>query len=89
MIRLIAELGINFEGSTRVGKKLISESATCGAWGVKFQYRKVSSFYKTANEIGDSIVLSELQKNEINEENLKEFYLEAKKKRFEVWNELF
>ena len=79
MIRLIAELGINFEGSTRVGKKLISESATCGAWGVKFQYRKVSSFYKTANEIGDSIVLSELQKNEINEENLKEFYLEAKK----------
>lgn len=89
MIKLIAEIGINFEGSTHVGKKLIADAAAAGAWGVKFQYRNVSTFYKTANEIGDSIVLSELQKNEMNKENLKEFCLEAKKNNLKLGMSFF
>jgi len=59
---IIAEIGINHKGSLDIAKKLIREACDAGCWGVKFQYRHLESFYASSNEIGDGIILEELQR---------------------------
>ena len=48
MTKIIAELGINHDGSFLKCKKMIDQSFTAGCWGIKFQYRNLD---KSNNEI--------------------------------------
>lgn len=72
MTNVIAEIGINFQGDLDKAKKLIQNAKDAGCWGVKFQYRELDSFYSTANEIGDSIIIAEVEKNNLSFSNIKE-----------------
>lgn len=61
---VIAELGINHNGSFDTAKKLIDGSKKAGAHGVKFQYRNLTNAYSAnSNEIGDEILKHEINKN--------------------------
>ena len=64
-IKIIAEIGINHNGSTVEAKKLIQWSKETNVDAIKFQYRNLDSAYSsTANrEIGDEILISEIKKN--------------------------
>ncbi len=63
-IKIIAEIGINHLGSEETARKLIDAAAQAGAWGVKFQYRNLSNAYaEVEREIGDELLLTEIQKN--------------------------
>jgi N-acetylneuraminate synthase len=54
---LIAEIGINHNGSLDTARKLIHEAAIAGASAIKFQYRNLSRTYgEASNEIGDEIL---------------------------------
>jgi len=65
MANVIAEIGINFGGNIDVAKDLILQAARAGCWGVKFQFRNIKTFYFVDNEIGDAIVRSEIEKNNL------------------------
>lgn len=65
MANVIAEIGINFGGNIDTAKDLILQASRAGCWGVKFQYRNTETFYFEDNEIGDAIVRSEIQKNNL------------------------
>ena len=65
MTNVIAEIGINFGGNIDIAKDLILQASRAGCWGVKFQYRNIETFYFVDNEIGDAIVRSEIQKNNL------------------------
>ena len=65
MVKVIAEIGINHKGSTEVGKQLIDQAVESNCWGVKFQYRKIDTFYKDSLEIGDGILVEELTRIDI------------------------
>ena len=65
MANVIAEIGINFGGNIDVAKDLILQAARAGCWGVKFQFRNIETFYFVDNEIGDAMVRSEIQKNNL------------------------
>ena len=65
MIKVIAEIGINFGGDIDVAKHLISQASQSGCWGVKFQFRNPETFYYSDNEIGDAIVRNEILKNHL------------------------
>lgn len=62
MTKVIAEIGINHNGSVAIAKRLIHSAANAGCWGVKFQYRDITDFYGSENEIGDEILISELKR---------------------------
>ncbi|MEH6627053.1 MAG: N-acetylneuraminate synthase family protein [Motiliproteus sp.] len=63
-IKIIAEIGINHDGSIETARKLIQESANAGVSSVKFQYRNLDNAYSdTAREIGDELLLTEIRKN--------------------------
>ncbi|MEL0215174.1 MAG: hypothetical protein VW948_05290, partial [Burkholderiaceae bacterium] len=66
-VEIIAELGINHNGSFDTAKDLIMECAAIGVGGVKFQYRNISKTYGSlgALEIGDEILSAEIEKNYI------------------------
>ncbi|MDC0101046.1 N-acetylneuraminate synthase family protein [Alphaproteobacteria bacterium] len=61
-IKLIAEIGINHKGSMSVARKMVRQAAHENCWGVKFQYRHLDSFYQSSNEIGDGIIIEELER---------------------------
>lgn len=65
MANVIAEIGINFGGNIDVAKDLILQASRAGCWGVKFQFRNIETFYFVDNEIGDAIIRSEIQKNNL------------------------
>ena len=65
MANVIAEIGINFGGNIDVAKDLILQASRAGCWGVKFQFRNIETFYFVDNEIGDAMVRSEIQKNNL------------------------
>ena len=46
MTRIICELGINHFGSIQICKKLIDNAKLANAWGIKFQYRNLKSYFK-------------------------------------------
>ena len=63
-IRIIAEIGINHNGSEEVARALIDAAANAGAWGVKFQYRNLANAYADdARELGDEMLQKEIRRN--------------------------
>lgn len=63
-VLLIAEIGINHNGSADTARRLIEEAARAGVHAVKFQYRNLDNAYAdTAREIGDEILVREIRKN--------------------------
>jgi N-acetylneuraminate synthase len=61
---IIAEIGINHDGSADIARRLVAEAARAGVQAVKFQYRNLDNAYSdTAREIGDEILLREIRKN--------------------------
>lgn len=66
MTKIICELGINHFGSVKITKKLIDNAKLANAWGIKFQYRNLKSYFALAKkngEIGKEIIDTELKKN--------------------------
>ncbi len=62
--RIIAELGINHDGSAEIARTLIEAAARAGAWGIKFQYRNLTNTYADdARQIGDEILQNEIVRN--------------------------
>lgn len=66
MTKVICELGINHFGSIQLCKNLINNAKLANAWGIKFQYRNLRSYFKLVKkngEIGKEIIDAELKKN--------------------------
>ena len=62
MIKVIAEIGINHQGSLEKALNLIDSAKDAGCWGVKFQYRN-ENFFSQNDEMGSTLVRSELSKS--------------------------
>jgi N-acetylneuraminate synthase len=60
---IIAEIGINHNGSISIAKELITGAHVAGANAVKFQFRDIDNTYMGKKEIGDEIISEELNKN--------------------------
>lgn len=60
---VIAEIGINHEGSFNAAQKLVTAAHESGADAIKFQYRDLSNIYLNKNEIGDEILFTEINRN--------------------------
>lgn len=61
---VIAELGINHNGSEKQARELIDAAAQAGVWGVKFQYRNLANSYAGGDkQIGDEILQEEIKRN--------------------------
>lgn len=61
---VIAEIGINHDGSMDTARTLISEAASAGVRGIKFQYRNLDNAYSVgAREIGDEMLEHEIHEN--------------------------
>ena len=60
---IIAEIGINHDGSKKTAHRLIDEAVGAGVHAVKFQYRNLQNVYSNAREIGDQILEKEIRKN--------------------------
>jgi len=76
---LIAEIGINHNGSFEVAQQLIKSAFDSGADAIKFQYRNLSRAYGlAANEIGDEILKIEITKNSLKVEEIIDLYRYAK-----------
>lgn len=76
---IIAEIGINHNGSTNIAKKLIDEAKNAGANAVKFQKRDISSIYReevlenpNIESQGFEILLDVLRKVELSESDYRE-----------------
>lgn len=78
LINLIAEIGINHKGSVAVARKLMKQAAQENCWGVKFQYRHLESFYQSSNEIGDGIIIEELQRTSLTIEQYRDLAVYAR-----------
>jgi N-acetylneuraminate synthase len=61
-IKVIAEIGINHKGSSKLARDLINAASDAGAWGVKFQYRRKEGFYTNVTEIGDEMISAEMER---------------------------
>lgn len=76
---IIAELGINHNGSFELAKKLIEGANYAGAHGIKFQYRNLKNAYSIgSNEIGDEILRYEIRKNFLTPNEINELTVYAK-----------
>lgn len=85
-VEIIAELGINHNGSFDTAKDLIIECSEIGLAGVKFQYRNIANTYGRlgAREIGDEILSAEIEKNYISPRKIIELADFAKSKNLKV-----
>ena len=72
MLKIIAEIGINHDGSYDKAAALVSAAAASGANAIKFQYRNLDNAYSsdTSREIGDEILLREIHKSFLPSEHL-------------------
>jgi N-acetylneuraminate synthase len=78
-IKIIAEIGINHNGSYDVAKELIKASAKCGVDAIKFQYRNLSRCYGVLkNEIGDEILSDHINKSYLSPSQILELTTYAK-----------
>jgi hypothetical protein len=60
---VIAEIGINHDGDMDKARRLIQQSRDAGCKGIKFQYRNIKTAYTSgANEIGDEIILTQINR---------------------------
>ena len=67
--RVIAEIGINHDGSYDKALMLIDGASESGCFGIKFQYRNLQNSYSRSNrEIGDEILLSEITRSYLSPE---------------------
>ena len=92
MANLIAEIGINHNGSLIEAKKLIDISSSTNCWGIKFQYRNLKNYfkYKTANsELGKEIIDKEIKKNYLDHKKICKLAEYARKKNLKVGLSLF
>jgi N-acetylneuraminate synthase len=64
---IIAEIGINHNGSFAVAKQLIESAHDAGVDAVKFQFRNLNNTYLTKNEIGDEVLSAEINENALTE----------------------
>ena len=80
--KVIAEIGINHNGSSKICKRLIHQAHESGSWGVKFQYRNLKNYflnYKNQTELGKEIIDKELKKNYLSPTKIKLLSSFAKK----------
>lgn len=92
MANLIAEIGINHNGSLVEAKKLIDISSSTNCWGIKFQYRNLKNYfkYKTVNsELGKEIIDKEIKKNYLDHKQICKLAEYARKKNLKVGLSLF
>jgi sialic acid synthase SpsE len=69
--RVIAEIGINHNGSMDIAARLINSAARAGCWGIKFQYRNLQRTYsKNSCELGDEMLSVEIEKNYLTPEEI-------------------
>lgn len=72
-IEIIAEIGINHNGSISLAKELINASNESKVSAIKFQYRNLGRCYINNNkEIGDEILENEIEKNSLSVDDLLE-----------------
>lgn len=84
-MKIIAEIGINHDGSIEKAKKLIELAYNSGSSAIKFQYRNLKNAYSdTAREIGDEILLEEINRNYLSPKKLCDLTDYAKKLDLEV-----
>lgn len=63
-MKIIAEIGINHDGSALRARQLIVAASEAGADAIKFQYRNLTNAYsETFREIGDEIILEEINRS--------------------------
>jgi sialic acid synthase SpsE len=62
MIKIIAEIGINHQGTLKKALRLIDAAKDSGCWGVKFQYRQ-DDFFSVNDEMGSTLIRAELKKS--------------------------
>jgi N-acetylneuraminate synthase len=76
---VIAEIGINHDGDMLKAKRLIRAASHSGCKGVKFQYRNITTAYASnAKEIGDEIILAQIQRTYLTAEKILELRNYAK-----------
>ena len=66
MTKIIAELGINHDGSYKKCKELIKQAYLSNCWAIKFQYRNLDNYFfigNSSNEIGKELIDKEIKKN--------------------------
>ena len=73
-VKLIAEIGINHNGSFEIAKSLILHSKKSNADAIKFQYRNLGSAYSASanREIGDEILLAQINESYLSPKELLE-----------------
>lgn len=84
-MKIIAEIGINHDGSIGKAKHLIDAASNSGSDAIKFQYRNLGNAYSdTAREIGDEILLEEINRNYLSPKDLCDLTAYAKAHKLEV-----
>lgn len=85
---VIAEIGINHDGNTKLALELIRGAAISGSNAIKFQYRNIKKSYTKDNsnveELGDALIKPEIIKNYIDPKNIISLSEEAKKLNLDV-----
>ena len=77
-VRIIAEIGINHNGSVETAAALIKAAAKARCWGIKFQYRNLERAYgATAHEIGDEMLKKEIHRNYLSPADILELVKQA------------
>jgi len=78
MTFLIAEIGINHQGSLTLATNLIAKAQEVGVDAIKFQYRNLERGMPVGNEIGDEILRQELKINYLNPDSINELRFMAR-----------
>jgi len=85
MTYIIAEIGINNDGSKTTAKELIVGAAKAGANAIKFQYRNLNRAYVSqSKELSDNMLKSEIEKNFLSTESIIELSTLAKQLNLDV-----
>lgn len=80
-VSIVAELGINHNGSFEEASKLISAAAEAKVCAVKFQYRTISrAFVAGTNEIGDEILRAEIRESSLSVQEICSLASDAKRR---------
>ena len=84
--KLIAEIGINHNGSYDEAQKLINIASITKCWGIKFQYRNLDNYFlnlSKSSELGKEIIDEEIKKNYLNHRQILKLATYAKKEKLE------